>query len=72
MYSTVVNCAYLERVVLQNILDVLDGGLQIVQTRSLLVAQLILKLSSQFHVTWRNEKHRLLACVLQRPHDEEL
>lgn len=43
--------AYLEGVVLKNILNVLDRGFQVFQPRRLLVLQLVLQLSSKLNIT---------------------
>ena len=49
-------CAYLERVVLENILDVLNRAFQISETRRLLVLQLILKLSGKLDIACRDNR----------------
>lgn len=43
---------YLPRVVLQNILDVLNGAIQVLKAGGLLVLELILKLGNKLDVTY--------------------
>ena len=49
-------CAYLERVVLENILDVLNRTIQIAETRRLLVLQLIFKLNGKLDIACRDNR----------------
>ena len=49
-------CEYLERVVLENILDVLNRTIQIAETRRLLVLQLIFKLNGKLDIACRDNR----------------
>ena len=62
-------CAYLERVVLENILDVLNRTFQITETRRLLVLQLIFKLSGKLNITCKNNN---VSLVYSQSYDEKL
>lgn len=48
--------AYFEGVVLKNILNVLNRAVQVLQTRSLLVLQLILQLRSKLDIAYEKER----------------
>lgn len=48
--------AYFEGVVLKNILNVLNRAVQVLQTRSLLVFQLILQLSGKLDIACEKER----------------
>lgn len=53
MRKRLIGYTYLPGIVLKNILDVLDGRIQILKTGSLLMLQFILKLGSKLKVTCR-------------------
>ena len=63
--------AYLESVVLKDILNVLNRAVQILQTRSLLVLQLILELSGKLDIACKMGKKELLV-LFSTPSGEKL